>query len=49
MRLDFYTYDARKCGQGAKRRARTLCERTGIQKPNEILAISLESEAKKNT
>jgi hypothetical protein len=26
MRVDFYTYDVRKCGQGAKRRARTLCE-----------------------
>ena len=33
MRLEKYTYDARKCGQGAKRRARTLRERTGIQNP----------------
>ena len=34
-RVDFYTSDVRKFGQGAKHRARTLRERTDIQSTDE--------------
>ncbi len=47
MCLDFYTLECRGFGQGAKRRARILCECTALTKPIEILAISMESEAPK--
>jgi len=45
MRLDFYTLEFRKFGQGAKHRAQTWRERTKLTKNARKQAFSGESEA----